>query len=90
MIIAQRMCACLLLLILTMSSALAADLLEVYQAALKSDPIFQQAVAQQLSTKTGTPISVAALLPSLVFQANPSVTRTGISGTNYRTSIGAG
>ena len=62
-------------------SAQAADLLEVYQQAQASDPVFQQAVAQRLSTKEGVPISVAALLPTLAVSMYPSVTRSSFSGT---------
>ncbi len=61
----------------------AANLLEVYQQAQTSDPIFQQAVAQRLSTKEGVPVSVAALLPNLSVSANPTVTRYGYAGSNY-------
>lgn len=66
----------------------AADLLEVYNEALQSDPIFQQAIANQLSTKEGLPISISALLPSIIFQATPSLTRTGVSGTNLASFAG--
>lgn len=78
-----------LLLLLTLSiwqlPAHAANLLEVYQQAQGSDPIFQQAVAQRLSTKEGVPVSVAALLPSLSVNATPSVARYGYAGSNYVT-----
>lgn len=59
-----------------------ADLLQVYAEAQLSDPIFQQAIAQRLSTKEGVPISVGSLLPNIIFKATPSVTRSGFSGTN--------
>src|SRR5690349_6957836 len=60
------------------------DLIEVYQQAQASDPIFQQAIAQRLSTKEGVPINLSALLPNLSVTADPSVTRTGFSGKNLR------
>lgn len=63
----------------------AANLIDVYQQAQNSDPIFQQAVAQRLSTKEGVPISVAALLPNLSLTADPAVARYGYAGTNYVT-----
>lgn len=65
---------------LNASVANAADLLEVYQQALTSDPIYQQAISQRLATKEGVPISLAALLPSINLTANPSVTRSGFAG----------
>lgn len=63
-------------------SAQAADLLEVYQQAQTSDPIFQQAIAQRLSTREGLPISISTLLPNISVSGVPSVTRTGLSGSN--------
>lgn len=38
------------------ASASAANLLEIYRDALQSDPLYQQALAQQLSTSEGVPI----------------------------------
>ncbi len=67
-------------------SAHAADLLEVYQQAQSSDPIFQQAIATRLSTREGMPISLSAILPNINVTANPSVTRSGFSGTNFSTT----
>jgi outer membrane protein len=67
--------------------AYATDLLQAYQQAQTSDPIFQQAVAQRLSTKTGVPISVSALLPNINVVAKPSITRSGFSGSNLTDDI---
>ena len=67
-------------------NAQAANLLEVYQQALTSDPTFQQALATRLSTKENVPINVAALLPNIQASINPSVTKTGYSGDNYNTN----
>lgn len=63
-------------------SAHAADLIDVYNQALTSDPTYQQTIAQQLSTKEGVPISAAALLPNIQITANPSVTRSAFSGSS--------
>lgn len=60
-----------------------ANLVQVYQQAQMSDPIFQQAIAQSLSTKEGVPISASAILPNIVFTASPSVSRIGYSGSNF-------
>lgn len=68
--------------------AQATNLLAVYEQAQRSDPIFQQAVAQRLATQTGVPISVAALLPNILFTAQPSVSRIGYSGSNYVPVVG--
>jgi outer membrane protein len=58
----------------------AANLLTVYQQALTSDPVFQQAVAQQLSDKENVPISFANLLPNIGVLAQPNVNKTAASG----------
>lgn len=65
------------------SFAHAANLIEVYQQAQNSDPVFQQAVAQRLSTREGVPISASALLPNIAFTASPSVDKVGYSGSNF-------
>ncbi len=70
-----------------MSSAHAADLLEVYQQAQTCDAVFHQQMAERLSTKEGVPISVAALLPNITLQVSPSVTRYWYAGTDYTTII---
>lgn len=74
----------LIILFCCQLTAKAANLLQVYQQALCSDPIYQQAISQRLSTKEGVPINLAALLPSIVITADPSVTRSGYSGANLR------
>lgn len=68
--------------------AYATDLLEVYQQAQNSDPIFQQAIAQRLSTREGVPISAAALLPNINVIGVPLVQRSGFSGSNLDTLSG--
>src|SRR5437762_10049466 len=61
----------------------AANLLEVFQQAQASDPIFLQAISQRFSTQEGVPISAAALLPNIQFVATPSISRTGYAGSNF-------
>lgn len=63
----------------------AADLLEVYQQALGSDPIYQQAISQRLATKEGVFISLSSLLPNIGLTYNPAVTRSGYAGANLDT-----
>jgi outer membrane protein len=48
----------------------ATDLVDIYQAALKNDTVYQAAVSTRLSTREAIPQSVAALLPSINGQAN--------------------
>ena len=75
----------LILIILTswVTNAQAANLLEVYQQAQTSDPIFQEALAQRLATKEGVPISVSAILPNIQLTASPSVSRYGYAGSQF-------
>lgn len=61
----------------------AADLVEVYRQAIISDPIFQQAISQRLSTREGVPISIASLLPNISMSINPAITRSGFSGSLF-------
>jgi outer membrane protein len=61
-----------------------ATLIEVYQQALVSDQIFQQAISQSLVTKQGVPISLSAILPAISGTYNPYVTKTSVQGqTNF-------
>lgn len=62
------------------SLSYAADLLEVYKRALFSDPIYQQAIAQELATSENVPISRSYLLPGLGFQAAPTILKQTGSG----------
>lgn len=48
----------------------AADLLDIYQAALNNDTLYRSALSTRLSTRETLPHSVAALLPSINGQAN--------------------
>jgi outer membrane protein len=84
----------ILLLFITLcffcATATAADLLEVYQQALISDPIYQQAIAQRLSTKEGVPISLSSILPNIALAAQPSVTRFNNTGSLVTIDPGTG
>ena len=78
--IKKRLLFCLLMAAPSLSFA--TDLIEVYNQALSSDQIYQQAISQRLSTREGVPISIAQLLPNINLTANPAVTRTAYSGAN--------
>lgn len=52
--------------------AFAANLIDIYKAALNSDPTYQAAVSTRLSQREAIPQSVAALLPNISAQANIS------------------
>lgn len=71
--------------LISVSTAQAADLLEVYEQALSADPVYQQAVSQRLSTKEGVPISLSSLLPNIALTYNPGITRSGFAGANVAT-----
>src|SRR3990167_1131211 len=58
-----------------------ADLIQVYQQALVSDPIYQQAIDQQLYDKQGVPINVSAILPALAIQGTPSISKSQFTGS---------
>lgn len=58
----------------------AANLAEVYQQALISDPIYQQTISARLSTQEGVPISFSSLLPSLSAQLSPTLNKESIGG----------
>ncbi len=73
-------CLTFFILFCAQTQAYAADLLEVYQQALTSDPTYQQAISERLSTKEGVPITLASLLPNINLTGTPSLTRTNYSG----------
>lgn len=77
----------ILILLCQQAFAKTADLIEVYQQALMSDPTFQQAIAQRLSTKEALPISIAAILPNISASVNPALARSAFSGNNYDTNV---
>ncbi len=65
-----------------------ADLVEVFAAALASDPLYQQAIYQKLADKEGVPISFSALLPQLSALAAPTISRFLSSGPATINSTG--
>lgn len=81
----QKKIGMFLVLLSWQSHANAANLLEVYQQALYSDPVFHQGVAQSLVTRDNIPISISYILPNISLFTNPTVSRYGFSGTEYRT-----
>lgn len=83
----KRLTLSLIVLMLSPLAANASNLLEVYRQAQISDPIFQQAVSQRLATKEGVPISLSSLLPNLLLNFNPTISRQGYSGSNLQTDI---
>jgi outer membrane protein len=62
-------------------SVYAADLIQVYKDALKNDPQYLQALAQQLSNIQGVPIQLAALLPNVGFAFTPYYAKTDATGS---------
>lgn len=60
------------LFVIPCTSTFAADLIDIYKAALISDPTYQAAVSTRLSQREAIPQSVAALLPNISAQANVS------------------
>jgi outer membrane protein len=78
---------------LTVSVANATNLTEVYQDALQSDPIYQQAVAQRLSTGENVPINFAPLLPQASVAGGPllsKISSTGLADSPALTSTSRG
>lgn len=63
----------------SLTPTFAADLIDIYKAALNSDPIYQAAVSTRLSQREAIPQSVAALLPNISAQANVSNNYQNIS-----------
>ncbi len=70
---------CILLLFFT-APIYAANLVEVYQQAIVSDPIYQQNIATMLATKENVNISLSSLLPNIGASAQPYISRTLSSG----------
>ncbi|HSW70280.1 MAG TPA: TolC family outer membrane protein [Gammaproteobacteria bacterium] len=57
------------------------DLLQVFRQALVSDPTYQQAISQRLSTREGVPINIAGLLPGITASlAAPNYLKYASSG----------
>lgn len=75
---------CILLCFLVSTPLYAADLLEVYQQAIESDPIYQQNIANMLATKENVNISLSSLLPNIGATAQPYLSRTLSSGPAFQ------
>ncbi|EKD54370.1 MAG: hypothetical protein ACD_60C00090G0019 [uncultured bacterium] len=71
----------LFFLLLYCENLYAVDLLQVYQDALRNDPVYQQALAQQLSNAQGVPINLASLLPNAGVVFTPFIAKTIASGS---------
>ncbi len=80
----------LFLNIYTNAAIAANDLITVFQQALHSDPTYQQAIAQALSTEENVPISRSVLLPNLSFGAEPSITGVHNTGAIVRPLVPGG
>lgn len=61
----------------------AADLLDVYQQALRSDPTFKEANAQWLAQRENLPISRASLLPQLSATGSVGRTYSNVEGGSF-------
>lgn len=66
------------------TSVRAANLLEVYQQAVTSDPVYQQNIAQALATGEGVYISLSNLLPSIGASYSPFLAKETSSGPAAR------
>ncbi|MDR3478018.1 MAG: TolC family outer membrane protein [Gammaproteobacteria bacterium] len=51
----------------------ATNLIQVYEEALVSDPVFQQAIAQRMANKEAVPLSIAPLLPQAGIAGGPFI-----------------
>jgi outer membrane protein len=58
----------------------ATTLMQVYEQALASDPIYQQAVAQRLATNEIVPLNIAPLLPQASIDGGPLLNKTHVNG----------
>ena len=65
----------------------AADLIDVYQQAAQSDPVYQAAVSTRLSHREALPQSIAGLLPNLSGTANTTGNRVGTSNAKTLRSL---
>jgi outer membrane protein len=65
----------------------AVDLSTVYQQALVSDPVYQQAIAQRLATGENVPINLAPLLPQGNIAGGPLLNKTHVSGAGDTSAL---
>ncbi len=61
-------------------TANATNLIDVYQQAAVSDPVFQQAISQSFADKENVPISLANLLPNIGVSVQPGINKVEASG----------
>lgn len=62
------------------NTATAANLVQVYEQALASDPVYQQAIAQRFATNEDVPINMAPLLPQAGISGGPLYNKNHVSG----------
>jgi outer membrane protein len=58
----------------------ATTLVQVYEQAVESDPVYQQAIAQRYATGEGVPISRSALFPQASILGGPLINKNHVSG----------
>ena len=68
-------------------TANAASLIDVYEQALISDPVYQQAVAQCLSTNELVPINMAPLFPQAAINGGPLLSKAHVSGVEDSSAL---
>lgn len=85
----KKVLAMAMMLIVHQTAEAAANLIAVYNQALISDPTYQQAIAQRLSTNEGVPISRSALFPAASITGLPTLTRTTASGSAQSYNAGS-
>jgi outer membrane protein len=62
------------------SPVYATSLIGVYEQALTSDPVYQQAIAQRLATNEVVPLNMAPLLPQASIAGGPLLNKSYVSG----------
>jgi outer membrane protein len=72
------------ILLLFTTKLFAANLLEVYEQAIVSDPVYQQNIANMLAIKENVNISLSSLLPNIGATAQPYLMRTISSGPAFQ------
>src|SRR3990167_6547078 len=82
----KRLFSFLAIGLMTAQCANAANLMDVYQKALASDPTFQEALATKMSDAEATPADLAALLPTVKYTGsaglNKTITRSTITSNS--------
>jgi outer membrane protein len=69
------------------SAAYATNLSEVYQQALASDPVYQQAIAQRFATNENVPINFAPLLPQAGISGGPLLNKSRVTGVEDSSAL---